>query len=283
MPNPISLRIAAILIGALAASGSQAASLKEFLDGVAALPPGSDVQDSPAFAEALDRSCCRQPSEETSEALRSLEPALARGGPVARVYILSVLLELSHRADREKLMNPHFPAVLSLLYDQDARVQALALMVICNGSPAAWQVATPALLRYLDSGDPSANSKAGAVGALLTFAPPDPRIWPAVEKYASRGLGETDKAALLHSLALARDEVTDEPVVRMVIASLNDPHEAVRFQAADALSQWASRWGWGRLASALPPLRAMEADPSENANVRATARKALSAAGPRQR
>lgn len=136
----------------------------------------------------------------------------------------------------------------------------------------------PIFLTFLKRTDPDAQAQgAGIIFELVHIAPENLEVLAAIQEFLSRpSLDSKGKIDTLNALGTSR--VKDAHIISMMITSLDDSDQGVRFTAAQALAGI----GQSALQQAEPALQRLANDPKQPADVRAAAKEALQRLHPGQ-
>jgi HEAT repeat protein len=166
--------------------------------------------------------------------------------------------------------------VSASLDDPDLGVRFTAIQVLTRMGPSALQQAEPTLkktvggmLKFLRQTDGDMSMQVYAVSVLVQYAPEKPEIAAAIREFLSRPLESAPRIGILNALGTPR--VKDPQIIKMVIGSLDDPDQGVRFTAIQVLT----RMGPHALLLAQPALHRLADDPKQPAEVKAAAKQAL--------
>jgi HEAT repeat protein len=134
----------------------------------------------------------------------------------------------------------------------------------------------PIFLNFLKRTDPDAQAQgAGVIFELVHIAPENPHVLAAIQEFLSRPTLE-DKIDTFNALGTSR--VKDARIISMMITSLDDSDEWVRFTAAQALGMMGES-----AQQEEPALQRLANDQKQPANVRDAAKQALVRLHPPQR
>jgi HEAT repeat protein len=220
--------------------------------------------------------------EEIDQALPAIFAAWAHQDDMVKGYAASALYSIALRPDSAALLRSHVDAIgryltASIVTRPETRATSIVILGSLNPTPPPEVV--PIFLNFLKRADAEAQAQgAGVIFYLAYIAPENPEVLAAIQEFLSRPtLDANGRIGVFNALGTSR--VKDAHIISMMITSLDDSDQGVRFAATQALAGL----GQSALQQAEPALQRLANDPKQPANVRDAAKQALLRLHPPQR
>jgi HEAT repeat protein len=220
--------------------------------------------------------------EDITKALPAIFAAWAHPDDMVKGYAASAFYGIALRPDSAALLRSHVDTIGRYLTTPTVtrpETRATSIVILGSLNPTPPPEVVPIFLNFLKRTDAEAQAQgAGVIFYLAHIAPENPEVLAAIQEFLSRPtLNSKDKIDTFH--ALGTHGVKDARIISMMITSLDDPDEWVRFTAAQALTGI----GPSALQQAEPALQRLANDAKQPANVRDAAKQALLRLHPPQR
>jgi HEAT repeat protein len=265
------------IVGVVCGQTHQANSLQEFFQTLvdhydpSSLPKYENLRKVTGQIEGLR-------PEEITKALPALFAALTHQDNTVQGYADSALYAIAQRPDSAALLRSHVDVIgHNILTSPNPDTRGGEIIILGSLKPTPPPEVVPIFLNFLKRTDLQAQG-AGAIFELVHIAPENPEVVAAVMEFLSRPTLDS-KGKIDTFNALGTHRVKDAKIISMMITSLDDSDEGVRFTAAQALAGI----GQSALQQAEPALQRLANDPGQPANVRDAAKQALLRLHPPQR
>ncbi len=251
-----------------APNAQPAPSVREFFQALVEHYSPSSLPKYEDVLRVVDQIAGAHP-EDISNALPAIFTALAHPDDNVKIDAAFALTAIGRRPDSAKLLRNYIGAISDLFNLSDPRLQATPTLIFPGLRPAPPPEVLPLLVTFLKRTDRDPKTQAAAIFALVRIAPEKPEVAAAIQEFLSRPLDSSSRIDVLN--ALGNPRMRDVGIIRMVINSIDDPDQGVRFTAIQALT----RMGQHALLQAEPALRQVAEDPKQPAEVKAAATEAL--------
>jgi hypothetical protein len=206
---------------------------------------------------------------EISNSLPAIFVALGHKDENVKLKAAFALSLISQRQDAASMLGKHVPEIADLYNSKDPRLQATPNAVFSSLYPTSPEV-LPLMLTFISRSDRALAAQSGAVCALMTIAPADPRVLTALEQFMSRPLEAESRINTLHGIRVSH--ISDTYRVRkVVIEALDAPEKDVKLTAIEVLQ----RMGPDALLQSEPQLRKLTQNSAETVEVKDAAHRAL--------
>ncbi len=262
------------LLGAASTLG-QGASVRESFQAMLQRD-GAIRSSSPDELVQFDEQVAAASPDEIAAALPVMVAALSVPDDRARRTCVMAILSVSLRMDSPALLGQSIGAVAGILDFSDAPQQRVGVVIMSNvlsRAPTPPPGALTPVIAFLKRSDRDIEAQSVAVSVLARAAPEDAGVTETVSAFLSRQLDAQFRVRALDGLVSPR--LKDIKLIDSVAASLEDPDDAVKGAAINALT----KIGPQAIVQAEPALLKLLQQPGHPANLRLAATNALSKIG----
>jgi HEAT repeat protein len=237
---------------------------------------GAIRSSSPDELVQFDEQVAAASPDEIAAALPVMVAALSVPDDRARRTCVMAILSVSLRMDSPALLGQSIGAVAGILDFSDAPQQRVGVVIMSNvlsRAPTPPPGALTPVIAFLKRSDRDIEAQSVAVSVLARAAPEDAGVTETVSAFLSRQLDAQFRVRALDGLVSPR--LKDIKLIDSVAASLEDPDDAVKGAAINALT----KIGPQAIVQAEPALLKLLQQPGHPANLRLAATNALSKIG----
>jgi HEAT repeat protein len=208
---------------------------------------------------------------EITNALPAIMAAFAHRDETVKAYACTALFAIGRRPDSAELLNQYTDVLIQdVSATSNPNIRAGEITILGGLRPAPPPQVVSSFLAFLKRTDIGVQAQgSGVIFELVQIAPDNPEVIAAIREFLSRQLDSTTRIGALN--ALGNPNVKDVGLIAVVITSLDDSDQGVRFTAAQVLG----RMGKNALLQGEPALQRLANDPKQPANVTAAAKEAL--------
>jgi len=208
---------------------------------------------------------------EITNALPAIMAAFAHRDDTVKAYACTALFAIGRRPDSAKLLNQYTDVLIQDVSDtSNPNIRAGEIVILGGLRPVPPPQVVPSFLAFLKRTDIGVQAQgSGVIFELVQIAPDDPEVITAIREFLSRPLDSTTRIGALN--AVGNPKVKDAGLVAMVVASLDDADQGVRFTGIEVLG----RMGRNALLRGEPELQRLANDPKQPTNVSNAAKEAL--------
>src|ERR1700730_11645363 len=219
------------IVGVACAQTQQANSLQQFFQTLvdhydpSSPPKYENLRKVTGQIEALR-------PEEINRALPAIFAALGHQENTVQGYADSALYAIAQRPDSAALLRSHVDAIgHNILTSPNPDTRGAEIIILGALKPMPPPEVLPVFLSFLRRTDPDAQAQGtGVIFELVHIAPENPEVLAAVREFLSRSLESKSRIDVLNALGTSR--VKDAHIISIMITSLDDSDEGVRFTAA---------------------------------------------------
>jgi hypothetical protein len=209
--------------------------------------------------------------EEITVALPAIMAAFAHRDETVKSYAGIALFAIGSRPDGAELLRRYIDVILhDFSTSSNPHIRTGEMAILGSLRPVPPEV-VPVFLTFLKRTDADTQTQGGVIFELVQIAPENPAVIAAILEFLSRPLDSTSRIGTLN--ALGNPNIKDVELIAMVITSLDDSDQGVRFTAAQVLG----RMGKTAVLQGQTALQRLAGDPKQPANVSAAAKEALKA------
>jgi len=224
------------------------------------------VDEVRAASESIDS----EPSVEVERAMPAIVRCVGHYDDQVKITGALALFLIARRPDGGSLINPHASVIGQLLNLPEERFQRLAGLIFVNLRPVPLKEVVPAFVSFLKRTDAAAaKTQPGIAGTLVLYAPNEPDVLETVTQFMLRPASKSTRIDTLN--AVFRPDFRYDPIIKIVVAALDDPDSEVRSAAIRGLSSM----GKYALGVAFLKLQKMADDANQPDSVRSAAEEAL--------
>ncbi|HEY6770652.1 MAG TPA: HEAT repeat domain-containing protein [Candidatus Sulfotelmatobacter sp.] len=213
----------------------------------------------------------RMSSAEVANALPSIISAFEFKDDTVKGYAALAMFAIGQRPDGATLLRPDVQTIGRGLESpnvhlQGATLQLLAMLML---KPEPQSEAASLLQAFVKRTDRNPIAQADAMSFLLRLAPDNPDLTPTLQKFLARPMDEQTTIAVINGISNSHTE--NSVATDMLIRSLEDPSEQIRFQAAQGFQEMPK----DMITRAKPVLQSLLDRPDESQEVKDAAKEAL--------
>jgi HEAT repeat protein len=263
----------AIFCGCLGAQPQP--SLQDFFEQLATSTVSSSLPGSDEVYAITSRLEGDSPAQ-VEKAIPSIIKCLGHYDDHVKADAALALLAISRRPDGGSIIRPPASVIGYLLNLPEGRFQGMAVSIFVNLRPPPLREAVPEFVTYLRRADSGAKAQPAVAGVLVQYAPSEAGVLDAVTQFMLRPASSAVRIDTLN--AVFRPDFRYDPIIRIVVAALDDPDSEVRSAAAQGLS----RMGKYALGLGFLKIQKMADGSNEPASVKSVAEEALREYGAKQ-